>query len=236
MANFLNSIGADIRGAGTNVIKIRGKEKLGGGFYSIIPDQIEAGTYLAAVAGTGGEVLIKNVIPKHLDCITGKLEDMGVEIENREDSVLVRRTGKIRKTRLKTLPYPGFPTDMQPQLATVLCLADGMSTVTEGVWENRYRYMDELVKMGASVQVDGRIAIIEGVPKLIGAPVQAHDLRAGAAMVIAGLCAHGVTEISGIEYIERGYEDIVEKLRNVGADIEYVYDAPKISRSARNIG
>ncbi len=236
LANFLNSIGADIRGAGTNVIKIRGKEKLGGGFYSIIPDQIEAGTYLAAVAGTGGEVLIKNVIPKHLDCITGKLEDMGVEIENREDSVLVRRTGKIRKTRLKTLPYPGFPTDMQPQLATVLCLADGTSTVTEGVWENRYRYMDELVKMGASVQVDGRIAIIEGVPKLIGAPVQAHDLRAGAAMVIAGLCAHGVTEISGIEYIERGYEDIVEKLRNVGADIEYVYDAPKISRSARNIG
>ncbi len=235
LANFLNSIGADVRGAGTNVIKIRGKALLGGGFYSIIPDQIEAGTYLAAVAGTGGEVLVKNVIPKHLDCITGKLEDMGVEIENREDSVLVRRTGRLKRTRLKTLPYPGFPTDMQPQLAAVLCLADGTSTVTEGVWENRYRYMDELVKMGASVQVDGRIAVIEGVDKLIGAPVRAHDLRAGAAMVIAGLCAEGVTEISGIEYIERGYEEIVEKLKKVGADIEYVEDGPK-SKRIRNIG
>ena len=235
LANFLNSIGADVRGAGTNVIKIRGKSHLGGGFYSIIPDQIEAGTYLAAVAGTGGEVLVKNVIPKHLDCITGKLEDMGVEIENREDSVLVRRTGRLKRTRLKTLPYPGFPTDMQPQLAAVLCLADGTSTVTEGVWENRYRYMDELVKMGASVQVDGRIAVIEGVDKLIGAPVRAHDLRAGAAMVIAGLCAEGVTEISGIEYIERGYEEIVEKLKKVGADIEYVEDEPK-SKRIRNIG
>lgn len=224
LANFLNSIGADIRGAGTNVIKIRGKNMLTGGTYAMIPDQIEAGTYLAAVAGTGGEVLIKNVIPKHLDCITGKLEEMGVEVENKEDAVLIRRTGPIHRTRIKTLPYPGFPTDMQPQFAAVLCLADGTSTVTEGVWENRYRYMDELAKMGANVQVDGRVAIIEGVDKLVGAPVQAYDLRAGAAMVIAGLCAEGITEVSGIEYVERGYEDIVEKLTGIGADIEYVED------------
>ena len=222
LANFLNSMGADVRGAGTNVIKIHGVSKLTGGFYSIIPDQIEAGTYLAAVAGTGGKVLIKNVIPKHLDCITGKLQEMGVTIEDREDSVLVYREGPIRKANVKTLPYPGFPTDMQPQISTVLCLADGTSVITESVWNNRYKYVDELAKMGASIQVDGHTAVIEGVPALTGAPIKACDLRAGAAMVIAGLCASGTTEIEGVHYIERGYENIVEKLRGVGADISSI--------------
>jgi len=219
LANFLNSMGADIRGAGTNVIKIRGVDELHGGFYSIIPDQIEAGTYLAAVAAVGGEVLIQNVIPRHLECITRKLEEMGVYIEDREDAVLVRRTRPIRRANVKTLPYPGFPTDMQPQVAAVLCLAHGTSIITEGVWDNRYKYVDELVKMGARIQVDGRVAIIEGVERLSGAPVKAPDLRAGAAMVIAGLAALGTTEIEGVHYIERGYEDLVGKLRAVGADI-----------------
>ncbi len=226
VANFLNSMGADIRGAGTNVIKVRGVQKLRGGFYSIIPDQIEAGTYMAAVAGTGGDLLIKNVIPKHMNCISGKLEEMGVVIEEGEDCLLVRRHGPLRRTNVKTQPYPGFPTDMQPQLSTILCLAQGTSIVTEGVWDNRYKYVDELLKMGAAVRVDGRVAIIEGVQGLTGAPIKAYDLRAGAAMVIAGLCASGTTEIEGIEYIERGYEDIVEKLQNVGADIQCV-DIPE---------
>ena len=222
LANFLNSMGADIRGAGTNVIKIRGTDKLSGGYYSIIPDQIEAGTYLTAVAGTGGEVLIKNVIPKHLNCITSKLEEMGVTIDNRDDSVLIKRDKPLMRTNVKTLPYPGFPTDMQPQISTILAQAEGTSVITEGVWDNRYKYVDELAKMGAKIQVDGRVAVIEGVPYLSGAPITACDLRAGAAMVIAGLCAHGTTEIDGVHYIERGYEDIVGKLRAVGADIESV--------------
>jgi len=222
VANFLNSMGADVRGAGTNVIKIRGVEKMSGGFYSIIPDQIEAGTYLAAVAAAGGEVLIKNVIPKHLDCITAKLIEMGVTIEDREDAIYVRRTGALSKANIKTLPYPGFPTDMQPQVAVGLCLAEGISVVTEGVWDSRYRYVDELRRMGAKIQVDGKIAIIEGVTALTGAPVKACDLRAGAAMVIAGLCAIGTTEVEDVHHIERGYENLVEKLRNAGADIECV--------------
>ncbi len=222
VANFLNSMGADVRGAGTNVIKVRGGRKLNGGFYSIIPDQIEAGTYMAAVAGTGGELLIHNVIPKHMACISGKLEETGVIVEEGEDCLLVRREGPLRRANVKTLPYPGFPTDMQPQLAAVLCLADGRSIITEGVWDNRFKYVDELIKMGASIQVDGRIAIIEGVPSLTGAPLKACDLRAGAAMVIAGLCASGITEIEGVDYIERGYEEIVRKLRGVGADIQSV--------------
>lgn len=222
VANFLNSMGADIRGAGTNVIKIRGVDSLRGGFYSIIPDQIEAGTYMAAVAGTGGELLIKNVIPKHLFCISGKLEEMGVEVIEGEDCLLVRRNKPLRKTNIKTQVYPGFPTDMQPQITTVLCLASGTSVITEGVWENRYKYVDELTKMGAKVRVDGRIAIVEGVPALTGASVTSCDLRAGAAMVIAGLCAEGKTEIGGVQYIERGYENLIEKLRAVGADIECV--------------
>ena len=222
LANFLNSMGADIRGAGTDVIKIRGVKELVGGFYSIIPDQIEAGTYLAAVAGAGGEVLIKNVIPKHLNCITVKLEELGVHIEDREDAVLVRRDGPLTRANVKTLPYPGFPTDMQPQISTLLATAVGTSVVTEGVWDNRYKYVDELMKMGAKIQVDGRIAIIEGVPSLTGAKIKACDLRAGAAMVIAGLMASGETEIEGVHYIERGYEDIIGKLRAVGADISSV--------------
>lgn len=219
LANFLNSMGADIRGAGTNVIKVRGVSSLRGGSYSIIPDQIEAGTYLAAVAGTGGEVLIKNVIPKHLNCITGKLEEMGVSIAKYGDSILISSSGNLKATNIKTLPYPGFPTDMQPQLSTILCIASGNSLVTEGVWDNRYKYTDELAKMGANIHVDGRVAVIEGVSELTGAHLMACDLRAGAAMVIAGLCAKGTTEVTGVNYIERGYEDIIGKLRGVGANI-----------------
>jgi UDP-N-acetylglucosamine 1-carboxyvinyltransferase len=222
LANFLNSMGADIRGAGTNVIKINGVSKLTGGFYSIIPDQIEAGTYMAAVAGTGGEVAIKNVIPKHMECISGKFREMGVEVEDFEDTIIVRRNGPLLKTNVKTMPYPGFPTDMQPQISTLLCCAEGTSIVTEGVWDNRFKYVDELAKMGCQIQVSGRTAVIEGVGRLTGAPVKAGDLRAGAALVIAGLVASGTTEIEGVSYIERGYENIVEKLRALGADISAV--------------
>ena len=236
VANFLNSMGADIRGAGTSVIKIRGVRSLTGGTYSIIPDQIEAGTYLAAVAGAGGEVLIKNVIPRHINCITVKLEEMGVVIEERDDSVLVKRSGGLVRTNVKTLPYPGFPTDMQPQIATVLCLARGTSVVTEGVWSNRYKYVDELAKMGAKVMVDGHIAVIEGVSGLTGAPIKASDLRAGAALIIAGLMAAGVTEIEGVEYIERGYEDVIGKLRAVGADIESIEVSDEPEEHVKKIG
>ncbi|MEG2383065.1 MAG: UDP-N-acetylglucosamine 1-carboxyvinyltransferase, partial [Oscillospiraceae bacterium] len=186
---------------------------------SIIPDQIEAGTYMAAVAAAGGAVTIKNVIPKHLDCISAKLREMGVEVIDSFDSVLVRRTGKLTRANVKTQPYPGFPTDMQPQISTVLCLAEGTSVVTEGVWDNRYKYVSELKKMGAEVQVDGKTAIIEGVSVLTGAPVVACDLRAGAAVVIAGLCAKGETIVEDVEYIERGYQDLVGKLNSLGADI-----------------
>ena len=222
VANFLNSMGADIRGAGTNVIKIRGVKKLRGGFYSIIPDQIEAGTYMAAVAATGGEVLIRNVIPKHLDCISSKMREMGVEIEDYADSVLVRRTGPLMRTNVKTMPYPGFPTDMQPQISTVLCLAEGTSVVTEGVWDNRFKYVDELMRMGGRIHVSGRTAVIEGVERLTGACVKATDLRAGAALVIAGLSAVGRTEVEGVHYIERGYENFVGKLKALGADIDSI--------------
>ena len=233
LANFLNSMGADIMGAGTDVIKIRGVEKLVGGFYPIIPDQIEAGTYMAAVAAAGGSVLVKNVIPKHMDCITAKLEEMGCEISEEDDNIRVTRSGAMRKIQVKTMYYPGFPTDMQPQLAAALCLAEGTSVVTEGVWENRFRYSDELRRMGAKIQVDGKVAVIEGVEKLTGAPVRASDLRAGAALVIAGLAAEGTTEIEEIGYIERGYEDIVAKLRKLGADISRVSfeDVPSIAKA-----
>ncbi len=224
LANFLNSMGADIRGAGTDVIKVRGVERLHGGTYTLIPDQIEAGTYMAAVAGTGGEVTIRNVIPRHLECISAKLREMGVEIDEGDDYVTVRRRGPIHRTNIKTQPYPGFPTDMQPQVSAVLTMADGVSWVTEGVWDNRYRYMNELRKMGAEVEVDGRSAVISGVPHLTGATVTACDLRAGAAMVIAGLCAEGTTTVEDVIYIERGYQDIVGKLRRLGADIVAVSD------------
>ncbi|MEG2678854.1 MAG: UDP-N-acetylglucosamine 1-carboxyvinyltransferase, partial [Oscillospiraceae bacterium] len=222
LANFLNSMGAEIMGAGTDVIKVRGVPRLGGGSYSIIPDQIEAGTYMAAVAATGGEVLIKNVIPKHLECITAKLEETGLEVEEMDDSVLVRRTRPLTRANVKTLPYPGFPTDMQPQIAAVLCLAEGTSVLTEGVYDNRYRYVDEFRRLGAQIQVDGKIAVIEGVSALNGAQVRACDLRAGAALVIAGLAASGTTEIENIYHIERGYEDLVRKLSGLGADIRVV--------------
>ena len=236
LANFLNSMGADIRGAGTNVIKVRGVKHLHGGSYSIIPDQSEAGTYMAAVAGTGGDVLIRNVIPKHMDCISGKLREMGVSIIESGDTIRVVRNGPLRRTNFKTLPYPGFPTDMQPQVSTVLCLAEGTSVVTEGVWDNRYKYVDELSKMGAKIKVDGRVAIIEGVTSLSGAPIRAMDLRAGAALVIAGLCATGVTEIDGVNYIERGYESIIEKLRGVGADIYAVHVPDGEPASSLDVG
>ena len=222
LANFLNSMGANIMGAGTDVIKIRGVERLRGGFYSIIPDQIEAGTYMAAVAAAGGEVLIHNVIPKHLDCITAKLVEMGVEVEEQDDAVLVRRSGALKGVSIKTMPYPGFPTDMQSQMGALLCLAEGSGFITESVWDSRYRYVDELRRMGAVVKVEGKIAAFEGVGKLQGAGVHACDLRAGAAMVIAGLAAHGVTEIDEVYHIERGYENLVEKLSAVGADIRRV--------------
>ena len=222
VANFLNSLGADIKGAGTDVIKIRGVENLRGGMYSIIPDQIEAGTYMAAVAAAGGNVLIKNVIPKHLECITAKLVEMGVEIEEFDDAVRVRRYKPLERTNIKTLPYPGFPTDMQPQLTVALSLANGTSIVTEGVWSNRYRYVDELKRMGAKISVDGKVAIVEGVDHLMGAPIRACDLRAGAALVIAGLAAKGVTVVEDISHIERGYEEIVEKLTSLGADIKKI--------------
>ena len=236
LANFLNAMGAKISGAGTDVIKVRGVTRLGGGSYAIIPDQIEAGTYMAAVAATGGQVLVKNIIPKHMDCITAKLVEMGVEVEEHEDTLLVRRTGKLQKTNVKTLPYPGFPTDMQPQITTVLSLAEGTSLVTEGVWSTRYRYVDELRRMGASIQVDEKTAVVEGVDHLTGAPIQAYDLRAGAAMVIAALAAHGESEISCVQYIERGYEDIVSKLRQLGADIRSIEEPGEVDGLEAHIG
>ena len=234
LANFLNSMGANIRGAGTDTIKIHGVEKLSGGTYAIIPDQIEAGTYMAAVAATGGQVLVKNIIPKHMDCITAKLVEMGVEVEEHEDTLLVRRTGRLQRANIKTLPYPGFPTDMQPQITTVLSLAEGTSLVTESVWTSRYRYVDELKRMGANIQVDDKTAVVEGVERLTGAPIQAYDLRAGAAMIIAALAAHGQSEIGGVEYVERGYEDIVGKLRALGANIQSVEENEASLRA--NIG
>ena len=230
VANFLNSMGADVRGAGTDTIKVFGVEKLHGGTYSIIPDQIEAGTYMMAVAATGGEVKINNIIPKHLECISAKLVEMGVEVTEFEDSVLIRREGELQPTNVRTLPYPGFPTDMQPQISTALCMAKGSSVVTEGVWDNRYKYVGELRKMGANIDVSGEIAMIEGVEELTGAPVAACDLRAGAAMVIAGMCAKGVTEVEDVHFIERGYEDFVGKLTNLGAEIEIYRDPDEPER------
>ena len=234
LANFLNSMGADIRGAGTDTIKINGVEKLHGGSYAIIPDQIEAGTYMVAAAATGGEVLIKNVIPRHLEWISATLRETGTFVEEYEDSVLVRSGGTLKRVNVKTLPYPGFPTDMQPPMGALLCLANGTSVITEGVYDNRYKYMNELRKMGAEIQVDGRVAVIEGGKGLTGAQVQACDLRAGAAMVIAGMCASGTTVVEDIHYIERGYENFVGKLSALGADIRIV-DFPDDSDSAEKV-
>lgn len=222
VANFLNMMGADVRGAGTDVIKIRGVAKMHGCTYSIIPDQIEAGSYMVAATITGGNVLIKNVIPKHLEPITTKLEKAGATVEEFDDSVRIYRTGSLEPLNIKTMPHPGFPTDMQPLMTVLLSLARGTSIITEGIWENRFRYVDELTRMGASIQVDGRVAVIEGVHELLAAPMRASDLRAGAALVVAALAADGVSEVDEISHIERGYEDIVEKLRGLGADIKRV--------------
>lgn len=222
LANFLNSMGADVRGAGTDTVKVNGVDRLHGGSYAIIPDQIEAGTYMVAAAATGGEVLIKNVIPRHLECISAKLRETGTIVQEYEDSVLVKGASTLRKVNIKTLPYPGFPTDMQPPMGALMCLANGTSVITEGVYDNRFKYTNELRKMGAEIQVDGRVAVIEGGRRLTGAPVHACDLRAGAAMVIAGMCASGTTVVEDVRYIERGYENFVGKLRALGADIQCV--------------
>ena len=222
LANFLNSMGADVRGAGTDTIKVNGVDRLHGGSYTIIPDQIEAGTYMVAAAATGGEVLVKNVIPKHLESISAKLRETGTIVQEYEDSVLVKGASNLRRVNIKTMPYPGFPTDMQPQMGMLLCMANGTSVITEGIYDNRFKYVNELRKMGAEIQVDGRIAIIEGGRRLSGAQVMACDLRAGAAMVIAGMCATGTTEVEDIHFIERGYENFVGKLQKLGADISIV--------------
>lgn len=220
LANFLNSMGADVRGAGTDTVKINGVESLHGGNYSIIPDQIEAGTFMVAGAATGGEVLVKNVIPKHLECISAKLRETGSIVLEYDDSILVKAASTLRKANVKTLPYPGFPTDMQPQFGVLLCLAEGTSIITEGIYDDRFRYVNELKKMGADIHVDGRLCIIEGSASLCGAEINACDLRAGAALTIAGLCANGQTVLNDIHFIERGYENFVEKLRALGADIQ----------------
>ncbi len=222
LANFLNSMGADIMGAGTSVIKIRGVKRLHGTSYSIIPDQIEAGTYMAAAAAAGGDVLITNVTPKHLESIIAKLQETGAKITEYDEAVRVQMNRRPHKCNIKTMPHPGFPTDMQPQIAVLLSIADGTSIITEGVWDSRFRYVDQLTLMGADIQVDGKMAVITGVKSLHSAPVKAVDLRAGAAMIIAGLAADGITEIEEIDHIDRGYEDVVEKLTKIGADIKRV--------------
>lgn len=223
LANFLNSMGADIRGAGTDVIKIRGVEQLHGCTYSIIPDQIEAGTYMVAAAATKGDVLIKNVIPKHLESISTKLIECGAVVEEFDDAVRVSLDRRPGKCTIKTMPHPGFPTDMQPQMAVLLALADGTSIISEGIWSNRFRYAEQLNRMGADIKADGQLAVIQGVEQLKGAPVRADDLRAGAAMLIAGLAASGTTEVEDILHIDRGYEEVVEKFRGIGADIKRVF-------------
>ena len=223
LANFLNTMGARISGAGTDTVKIRGVQQLRGGTYAIIPDQIEAGTYLAAVAAAGGNVLVQNVIPKHMDCITSKLQEMGARVINYDDSIRIMSSGKLRHTTVKTRPYPGFPTDMQAQICVCMTLAGGVSRLTENVYETRFfGYCSELTAMGADIQVSGKTAIVTGSDRLCGAVVQAHDLRAGAALVIAGLAAEGTTYVENIHFIERGYERIVEKLQALGADIRRV--------------
>ena len=234
LANFLNSMGADVRGAGTDTIKVNGVDKLHGGSYAIIPDQIEAGTYMVAAAATGGEVLVKNVIPRHLECISAKLRETGTIVQEYEDSVLVKGASTLRRVNIKTLPYPGFPTDMQPPMGALMCVAKGTSVITEGVYDNRYKYTNELRKMGAEIQVDGRVAVIEGGKRLTGAPVHACDLRAGAAMVIAGMCATGTTVVEDVRFIERGYENFVGKLKALGADIECV-DEPDMPEDADKV-
>lgn len=222
VANFLNSMGADIKGAGTDVIRIKGVEKLKGCAYSVVPDQIEAGTFMIAAAATKGDVYVRNVIPKHLESITAKLIEMGVTIEEGDDCIRVCVDKPLKGVNIKTTPYPGFPTDIQQPMSTLLSIVPGRSLITESIWENRHKHIDELKKMGANIKVEGRVAIIDGVEKLTGAIVKATDLRAGAAMVIAGLVAEGTTEITNIEHIDRGYPHIEAKFRALGADIERI--------------
>ena len=236
VANFLNSMGANIKGAGTDVIRIRGVEKLHRTEYSIIPDQIEAGTFMFAAAATRGDVTVRNVIPKHLEATTAKLEEIGCEVEEFDDAVRVRAPHVLHRTHVKTLPYPGYPTDMQPQIAVTLALAEGTSIVTESIFENRFKYADELSRMGANIKVEGKSAIIDGVRKLTGARVSAPDLRAGAALVIAGLAAEGVTVVDDIVYIQRGYENFEEKLRSLGAEIERVSSEKEIQKFRLRVG
>lgn len=230
VANFLNSMGANIRGAGTDVIRIVGVEKLHATEYSVIPDQIEAGTFMFAVAAAGGNVLVKNVIPKHLEATTAKLLEVGCQVEEFDDSVRVISDGHLKHTQVTTLPYPGFPTDMQPQMAVLLGIAEGTSSVTESIFENRFKYVDELTRMGADIKVESNIAIISGVKRYTGARVNAPDLRAGAALVIAGLAAEGITVVDDIYYIQRGYEALEEKLTKIGAKIARVEDEKELQK------
>ena len=224
VANFLNSMGANIKGAGTDTIRIRGVERLHGSEYSIIPDQIEAGTYMIAAAATGGDVYIRNVIPKHLEAITAKLIEIGAKVEEYDDCVRVHSNGRMGYANVKTMPYPGFPTDMQPQMVTLLALSEGVSIVTETIFETRFKYISELRRMGSNINVEGNAAIITGVEGFTGATVSAPDLRAGAALVIAGLVADGFTTVEQIQYIERGYENFEDKIRGLGGFIEKVDD------------
>ncbi|MCD7981999.1 MAG: UDP-N-acetylglucosamine 1-carboxyvinyltransferase [Clostridiales bacterium] len=230
VANFLNCMGANIRGAGTDVIRISGVECLHGAEYSIIPDQIEAGTFMFAAAATGGDVMVKNVIPKHLEATTAKLLEVGCRVEEFDDAVRVTVNRPLRHTQVTTLPYPGFPTDMQPQMGVILGLSSGTSTITESIFENRFKYVDELAKMGANIKVEGNIAIIYGVERYSGARVSAPDLRAGAALVIAGLAADGITTVDDIYYIERGYEAFDEKFRSLGGEIQKVSSEKEIQK------
>ncbi len=218
-ANFLNMLGANVKGAGTDIIKITGVSELHGAEYMIIPDQIEAGTYMIAAAMAGGDVTVKNIIPKHMDSLSAKLQEMGCVLYEGDDSIRVVSTGNLQPTTVKTMVYPGFPTDLQPQMTALLCVADGTSILTENVWENRFQYVNELKRLGGNITVEGRVAVVEGVRQLMGAEVNATDLRAGAALVIAGLAAKGKTTIGNVKYIDRGYEKIEHKLRGIGADI-----------------
>ena len=236
LANFLNSMGANIKGAGTDVIRINGVSRLHKTEYTIIPDQIEAGTFMMAAAITKGDIMVKNVIPKHLECISAKLMEIGCEIEESDDAVRVVASKRLNNTQVKTLPYPGFPTDMQPQMTVILGLSSGISIVTESIFDNRFKYVDELARMGADVKVEGNTAIISGVNKYTGASVSAPDLRAGAALVLAGLAAEGVTVIDDIKYIERGYEDFPQKLKHLGAHMEKVESEKELRKFELKIG
>lgn len=236
IANMLNSMGANIKGAGTDVIRIKGVEKLHGSEYSVIPDQIEAGTFMLAAAITKGDVLVKNVIPKHLEATTAKLYEIGCTVEEYDDAVRVIGNPSLQATNVRTLPYPGFPTDMQPQMAVALALANGTSTITENLFENRFKYVDELTKMGATIKVEGNIAVIEGINRFTGAEVSALDLRAGAALVMAGMAAEGYTMIDNIHYIKRGYEMFEKKLQKLGAHVEIVDSEKAVKKFKLKVG